>query len=126
MIDEIIESLTTTITHPLERLMEIKKAPFPRVPDKALPPPSPLREEDKEINEVRTVSIGGFSFKIGRWQHLSQFTGSVVYSSFYTHFIGVLNHLEISTIPILIAGIGYKSMSLPSYRRFSNSKKIPE
>jgi hypothetical protein len=111
-VDGIIESLVTTIKNPLELLVSDEKEPG--LPS---PPPNP--------NETRTVTIGGFSFQVGRRQQVSRFTGSVFYSSIYTHFIGVLGHLVINTIPILIAGIGYESMSLPSYRGFSNSKKSP-
>ncbi len=116
--DEIIDSLTATFTYPLERLMEMEKTP-------AVSSDNPTTTSE-DINEVRTVRIGGFSFKIGRWQHLLPFTNSFVYSSVYTNFIGVLNHLEINTTPILIPGIGYKSMSLLGYKGFSNSNKHPQ
>jgi hypothetical protein len=118
MMDEIIESLTATITHPLELMLEKETNPTIS-PDKPLPSP-------EDINEVRTVRIGGFCFKIGSWQHLLRSTGSVVYSYVYTHFIGVLDHLEINTIPILIAGIEYESMSVPGYKGFSNSQRNPQ
>lgn len=111
--DGIIESLVTRINNPIECLVHEGKEP-------ELPTPRP------NLNETRTVSIGGFQFKVGRRKHLSRFTASVVYSSVYTHFIGVLDHLEINTIPILIAGIGYESMSLAGHKGFSNSKRNPQ
>ncbi len=116
--DEIIESLTATITHPLELVLEKETNP-------TISPDKPLQSPE-DINEVRTVRIGGFCFKIGSWQHLLRSTGSVVFSSCYSHFKGVLNHLEINTTPILIPGIGYKSMSLPGYKGLSNSNKHPQ
>lgn len=54
-------------------MLEMEKAPFPRPTtpppsDKPLPPP-------EDINEVRTVRIGGFSFKVGRIKNISRATG---------------------------------------------------
>lgn len=111
--DGIIESLVTTIKNPLELLVNEEKEP-----DLPIPPTN--------LKETSTVSIGRYPFKVKRRQQISRFTGSFVYSSVYTHFIGVLDHLEISTIPILIAGIGYKYTSLPGYMGFSESKKNPQ
>jgi hypothetical protein len=112
-VDGIIESLVTTIKNPLELVNEEKEPSLSS-------PPTNLKE-----TITVSISIGGFSVKLGRQQDVSRSTGPVVFSSCYSHFKGVLNHLEINTTPILIPGIGYESMSLPSYKGFSNPKKNP-
>jgi hypothetical protein len=83
MMDEIINSLVATIRHPLEqRVLNETKPEIPR--PELQPTLPPLEEVNKpkdilppldNITEVRTVRIGGFSFKVGRKKNISRTTG---------------------------------------------------